>query len=109
MKMAKLTYSDSDWTNETLNPRFSQWVQEVKDDKTKATCIFSKKSFSLSNMGSTALKSNEKREKHKKNAASVNVNDRQMNVTNVFVNTSKFESTSVSPAFKQDDISSVSP
>ena len=38
MKMASKTYFDSDWTNETLNLSFSQWVQEVKDDKTKATC-----------------------------------------------------------------------
>ena len=70
--MAKLTYFDSDWTNETLNPSFSQWVQEVKDDKMKATCTVCKKTFSLSNKGSTALKSHEKSEKHKKNAASVN-------------------------------------
>ena len=35
--MGKLTYFDSALTNETLNPSFSQWVQEVKDDKTKAT------------------------------------------------------------------------
>ena len=55
-------------------------------------------------MGSTALKSHEKSEKHKKNAASVN--DRQIKITNAFVNTSKFESTSVYPAFKQDDASS---
>ena len=34
--MAKLTYFDSGWINETLNPCFSDWVQEVKDDKTKA-------------------------------------------------------------------------
>ena len=107
MKMAKLTYFGCDWTNETLNPNFSLWVQEVKDDKTKATCTVCRKTFSLSNMGSTALKSHEKSEKHKKNAASVN--DRQIKITNAFVNTSKFESTSVSPAFKQNDTSSVSP
>ena len=47
MKMAKLTYFDSDWTNETLNPSFSHWVQKVKDDKTKATCAACKKTFSL--------------------------------------------------------------
>ena len=47
-----------------------------------------------------------KSEKHEKNAASVN--DRQIKITNAFANTSKFESTSVSPAFKQDDTSSVS-
>ena len=51
---------NSDWTNETLNPSFSQWVQEVKDDKTKATCAVCKKTFSLSNMRSTALKSHVK-------------------------------------------------
>ena len=45
--MAKLTYFDSDWTNETLNSSFSQLVQEVKDDKTKATCAVCKKTFSL--------------------------------------------------------------
>ena len=105
--MAKLTYFDSGWINETLNPRFSDWVQEVKDDKTKAACTVCKKSFSLSSMGSTTLESHEKSEKHLKNAASVN--DRQIKITNVFVNTSKFESTSVSPAFKQDNASSVSP
>ena len=76
----------------------------MKDNKTKATCAFCKKTFSLSNMGSTALKSRKKSEKHKKNAASVN--DRQIKITNAFVNTSKFESTSVYPAFKQDDASS---
>ena len=102
--MTKLTYIDSDWTNKTLNPSFSEWVQKVKDDKTKATYAFCKKTFSLSNMGSTALKSHKKSEKHKKNAGSVN--GRQIKITNVFVNTSKFESTSVSPAFKQDDASS---
>ena len=59
MKMAKRTF-DSDWASETLNPSFSQWVQEVKDDKTKATCAVCKKTFSLSNMGSTALKSHVK-------------------------------------------------
>ena len=37
------------------------------------------------------------------------MNDRQIEITNVFVNTSKLESTSVSPAFEQDDTSSVSP
>ena len=68
--MGKLTYFDSALTNETLNPSFSQWVQEVKDDKM--------------------------------------TDDRQKKITNVFVNTSKFESTSVSPVFKQDDTSSVS-
>ena len=57
-------------------------------------------------MGSTALKNHDKSEKQK-NAASVN--DRQIKITNVFVSTSKFESTSVSPAFKQDDARSVSP
>ena len=98
--MAKLTYFDSGWINETLNRRFSDWVQEVKDDKTKAACTVCKKSFSLSSMGSTTLESHEKSEKHLKNAASVN--DRQIKITNVFVNTSKFESTSVSPAFKHD-------
>ena len=107
MKMAKLTYFDSDWTNETLNPSFSHWVQKVKDDKTKATYAPCKKTFSLTSMGSTALKTHEKSEKHKKNAASVN--GRQIKITNVFVNTSKFESTSVSPVFKQDDTSPVSP
>ena len=45
--MAKLTYFHSDWTNETLNPSFSHWVQKVKDDKTKATCAACKKTFSL--------------------------------------------------------------
>ena len=55
-------------------------------------------------MGSTALKSHKNSEKHKKNASSVN--DRQIKITNVFVNTSKFESTSVFRAFKQDDASS---
>ena len=104
MKMTKLTYIDFDWTNKTLNPSFSQWVQKVKDNKTKTTCTFCKKTFSLSNMGSTALKSHIKSEKHKKNASSVN--DRQIKITNVFVNTSKFESTSVFRAFKQDDASS---
>ena len=74
----------------------------MKDDKTKDTCT-----FSLSNMGSTALNCHEKSEKDKKNAASVD--DRQIKITNVFVNTSKFKSTSVSPAFKQDDTSSVFP
>ena len=96
--MAKLTYFDSDWTNETLNLSFSQWVQEVKDDKTKATCTVWKKTFPLSNMGSTALKSHEKSEKHKKNAASVN--DRQIKITKVFVNTAKTESILVSPVLK---------
>ena len=76
----------------------------MKDDKTKATYAFCKKTFSLSNMGSTALKTHKKSEKHKKNAASVN--DRQIKITNAFVNASKFESTSVFPAFKQDDASS---
>ena len=76
--MWKLTYFDSDCTSETLNPSFSQGVQEVKDDKMKATTYtVSKKTFSPSNMGSTALKSHEKSEKHKKNAASMN--DRQIN------------------------------
>ena len=69
MKMVKVTYFDSDWTNEALNPSFFQWVQEVKDDKTKDSCTVRKKRFSLRNMGSTALKSHEKSEKHKKNAA----------------------------------------
>ena len=105
--MEKLTYFDSASTNETLNPRFSQWVQEVKDDKTKARSTACKKTFSLSNMGFTALKSHKKSEKHKKNAASVN--DIQIKRTNIFVSNSKFESTSVSPVFKQDDTSSVSP
>ena len=41
MKITKLTYFDSDWTNETLNPSFSQWIQEVKDDKRKVTCTVS--------------------------------------------------------------------
>ena len=58
--MAKLTYFDSDWTNETLNQSFFQWVQEVKDGKMKATCTVCKRTLSLSNMGSTALKSHEK-------------------------------------------------
>ena len=70
--MAKLTYFDSDWTNETLNPSFSQWVQEVKDGKTKAASTVCKKTFSLSDMVSSTLKSHEKSEKHQKNAASVN-------------------------------------
>ena len=96
--MASKTYFDSDWTNETLNLSFSQWVQEVKDDKTKATCMVWKKTFPLSNMGSTALKSHEKSEKHKKNAASVN--DRQIKITKVFVNTAKTESILVSPVLK---------
>ena len=64
--MTKLTYFDSGWTNETLNPSFSQWVWEVKDDKTKTTCTVCKKTFSFSNMGSTALKNHDKSEKHKK-------------------------------------------
>ena len=81
--MAKLTYFGSDWTNKILNPSFSQWIQEVKDDK---------RTFSLDNMDSADLKSHEKSEKHKRNAASVN--DRQIKITNVFVNTLKFESTS---------------
>ena len=96
--MGKLTYFDSALTNETLNPSFSQWVQEVKDDKTKATSTACKKTFSLSNMGFTALKSHKKSEKHKKNAASVN--DRQIKITNVFVNTAKTESILVSPVLK---------
>ena len=33
--------------------------------------------------------------------------DRQIKITNVFVNTSKFESTSVSPAFKQGLVSTL--
>ena len=74
--------------------------------KRKLHILFAKR-HSTSNMGSTALKSHDKSEEHKKSAASVN--DRQIKITNVFVNTSKFESTSVSPAFKQDDTSSVSP
>ena len=37
------------------------------------------------------------------------MNDRQIKIANVFVSTLKFESTSVSPAFKQNDASSVSP
>ena len=49
-------------------------------------------------MGSTALKSHEKSEKHKKNAASVN--DRQIKITKVFVNTAKTESILVSPVLK---------
>ena len=102
--MGKLTYFDSASTNETLNPSFSQWVQEVKDGKTKATSTACKKIFSLSNMGSTALKSHKKSEKHKKSSASVN--DIQIKRTNIFVSNSKFESTSVSPVFKQDDLSS---
>ena len=64
--MAKLTYFDSYWTNETLNPSFSQWVEEVKDEKTKTTCSICKKIFSLSNMGSAALKSHEKSENTRK-------------------------------------------
>ena len=64
--MAKLTYFDSDWTNEIMNPGFSQWVQEVKDEKLKATCTVCKKTFSLSNMVSTALKSHWKSEKQEK-------------------------------------------
>ena len=59
--MTKITYFDSDWNNETLNPCFSQWGQEVKDDKTKATCTVCKKTFWLSNMGSTALKTHERK------------------------------------------------
>ena len=90
--MAKLTYFDSDRTNKILNPSFSQWIQDMKDDKTNATFTVCKKTFSLSNMDSAALKSHEKSEKHKENAASVN--DRQIKITNVFVNTLKFESTS---------------
>ena len=43
----------------------------MKDDKTKDTCTLCKKTFSLSNMGSTALNCHEKSEKDKKNAASV--------------------------------------
>ena len=57
----------------------------MKDDKTKDTCTLCKKTFSLSNMGSTALNCHEKNEKDKKNAASVD--DRQIKITNVFVNT----------------------
>ena len=79
----------------------------MKHEKTKATYTVRKKTFSLSNIGSTALKSHEKSEKYKENAASVN--SRQIKITKVFVNTLKFESTSVSPAFKQDDTSSVFP
>ena len=96
--MVKVTYFDSDWTNEALNPSFFQWVQEVKDDKTNDLCNVRKKRFSLRNMGSTALKSHEKSEKHKKNAASVN--DRQIKITKVFVNTAKTESILVSPVLK---------
>ena len=90
--MAKLTYFGSDWTNKILNPSFSQWIQEVKDDKTKALFTVCKRTFSRDNMDSADLKSHEKSEKHKRNAASVN--DRQIKITNVFVNTLKFESTS---------------
>ena len=108
--MAKLTDFDSGWINETLNPSFSQWVK-VKDDKTKATKEVKKKSykktFLLNNMGSTALKSHEKSEKHKKNAASVN--DRQIKITMYLSIPQNLNQTSVSPAFKQDNICSVSP
>ena len=58
-------------------------------------------------MGSTALKSHEKSEKHKKNAASVN--DRQIKITMYFSIPRNLNQTSVSPAFKQDNIRSVSP
>ena len=65
--------------------------------KRKLHILFAKR-HSTSNMGSTALKSHDKSEEHKKSAASVN--DRQIKITNVFVNTAKTESILVSPVLK---------
>ena len=46
--------------------------------------LFAKR-HSTSNMGSATLKSHDKSEEHKKSVASVN--DKQIKITNVFVNT----------------------
>ena len=60
--MSKLSCFDDDWINPDHHPSWTR-LRKV-EDKNKAMCIKHRKTFSLSNMGSQAVKSHEKSAKH---------------------------------------------
>ena len=57
----KETYFRNEWL---LDAEFKEWIEEVKGDRTKLKCKLCRREFNLSNMGTAALKSHMKYQKH---------------------------------------------
>ena len=55
------TYFQASWVND---PEYKDWVQRVPDDENSAQCKLCRKTFTLSTMGTGALKSHMSSKKH---------------------------------------------
>ena len=58
----KQTYCRNEWL---LDAEFKEWIEEVRGDRTKARLKFFVREFNLPNMGTAALKSHLKYQKHR--------------------------------------------
>ena len=66
--MSKFTKFNDDWViNPRLNPACCKWLQRVEKDDNRAERRVCRSTFSLSNMGTQAVKSHEAGTKHQKN------------------------------------------
>lgn len=75
------TLFNVDWTNPDICPQWSKWVAPVKNSPNSVRCTKCHKKFSLSNMGTQALKSHQKGTIHKKRLRSENL---QQSVASLF-------------------------
>lgn len=66
------TLFNMDWMDPDICPEWSKWVAPVKNFPNSVRCTKCSKKFSLSNMGTQALKSHEEGKVHQKRLRSQN-------------------------------------